>query len=661
MSNQYDIKPPENDLERMLKKPKNERGTGILEQKLAKKGALGSNKLDSLQNNKLQANEQQQSLSDMLGVENSTNDSNKKRKHKKRKRKRFLLPFHRKKGPIRKLGKKARHTAMFLGIFAFPIALLIMSIGMFLFIGAALNYAHQVEVISTLASPQYYAEMGARGILGGARKITDIPQDLIGAEPDLNVDYSHNGAMNKHDGLSNKIGSVGGKNGLELRKSIARAVAKYIGSKHPELIFAQMWAEHSGYKIDSLAAKDKNLSGIKFAHQEGATPGITSSEGDPYAHFKSWKYYAKCYAKTLKNGYPGVAKANTPAEYAHALKHGKFGAYYGAPESQYATNMSAGVKAYKSAGGNKGAPITNQGSKQTIMYGNGTKTVDPSDVTTSTGSLNDTNPHRQKRLLYFYSKRFANKNGAGGGGSEVIKGGGLSKLMKIVRSLLHIPYVWGGAHGDLHSYKKGMDCSGLINVIWWKAGLGEHHLNTIGWEDQCSQYVSKSDLQPGDLLFWGGHNSSHHVALYLGHNKYVQEPEPGQSCEIRPLSWNPYSFAKRNKAMHNYVRKHAIIKKKGSGGGRSSGKYNPTAGEKWIIAHESGGNPHAQNPSPAMGTSEHAYGIGQLLPSWYKKYTPGQNWKNSKAVQLKAMRKYIKERYGSTKAALAHWHSAGWY
>lgn len=657
MTKQYDIKPPENPLEKMLHEPKEERGN-VLERKLAQKGALNGNKLENLDQPNLQLNKDNQSLAQLLGEDARQNPSNNKRK-KRRRKKRSLLPFHRKKrGPIRKLGKKARHIATFLGLFAFPIVFLVIGISSFLFVGAALNYAHQVEVISTLASPQYYAEMGARGILGGSRKITDIPQDLIGQEPDLNVDYAHNGAMNKHDKLSNSIGSVGGKTGLAIRKSIARAVAKYIGSSHPELVFAQMWAEHGGYEITGEAAKDHNLSGIKFAHQEGATVGESAPGGGDdgnYARFKSWKAYALAYAKLLKKGYPDVGKAKTPAEYAHALKHGVNGAYFQAPESQYATNMSAGVKIYKSHA-NTGSSITLSGSddNDTVMFGNNrAKKVDPNDVTTKSGSLNDSNPHRTKRLLYFYSKRLAGNGSGGDSGTEVISGGGAAKLRKIAKSFLGIPYVWGGGHDKYGMHKDGLDCSGLISMIFWKAGIKQGIMNTIGWEGKVHE-VSRDHLQPGDLLFWGPKGGTHHIAMYLGGGKYIQEPEPGQNCEIRPISYNRFDWAGRNDAMNKYVHKHAVVKKKKGGGGSVKTSGHLTAIEKEIIQAESGGNIHAQNPSGA-------YGLGQLMPANYEKYVPGKDWRNSRKVQLLAMRRYIKDRYGSEKAAIAFRHAHNWY
>lgn len=672
---QYDIKPPENPLEQMLHTPKSERGN-VLEKKLAQKGALSDNKLETLDRPKFQDNEEKQSLANMLEAKEKTlNKANKKRKKRKHK-KRSLLPFHRKHGPVKKLGKKTKHIAVFLGLFAFPITLLVLGIGMFLFIGAALNYAHQVEVISTLASPKYYAEMGARGILGGTRKITDIPQDLIGQEPDLSVDYSHNHAM-KAANSNKKVGSVGNikdsDDKYQTAYKVAQGCAKLLPGVKPDWIFAQEIAE-----FPTNWNKDRNFTGIKWAsscswssflkkgHYSTGTSAPGNGDDGQYVHSPSWAAYCRLYAAFLKsNGgrYSKAVHAKSLDEFATGLIDGG----WMQDSSTYRQNMHAGAKMYqqmKANGGKmKGAPITlsgNDDSKNTVMYGtNRTKKVDPSDVTTKTGSLNDSNPHRTKRLLYFYSKRFAGNGNNNSSNTEVIKGGGLTKLMKIVHSLLGIPYVFGGAHGDLHSYKKGMDCSGLINVIWWKAGLGEHHLNTVGWEDQCSQYVSKSDLQAGDLLFWGDKHSSHHVALYLGHNKYVQEPEPGQNCEIRPLSWNPYSFAKRNTAMHNYIKKHATVIKKKSGK-KSSNNEAPTGSGsvykqfikaggtpemwKWIVMPESSGNPNAVNGQ--------YHGLGQTNQSWGY---------GSVAKQTRGMVKYAKERYGGIKQAISFRRANNWW
>lgn len=57
--------------------------------------------------------------------------------------------------------------------------------------------------------------------------------------------------------------------------------------------------------------------------------------------------------------------------------------------------------------------------------------------------------------------------------------------------------------------------------------------------------VSMSNLQPGDLLFWGSYGNAYHVAIYLGNNQYIHAPQPGQNVTIQSLNaWYP-SFARR--------------------------------------------------------------------------------------------------------------------
>lgn len=73
----------------------------------------------------------------------------------------------------------------------------------------------------------------------------------------------------------------------------------------------------------------------------------------------------------------------------------------------------------------------------------------------------------------------------------------------------------------------------------------------------------------------------------------------------------------------------------------------------WLIQRESGGNVNAQNGS--------FYGIGQLSPSAYATYAPGQDYHGNYAVQLQAMQGYIAGRYGSVANAIAHFQSNGWY
>lgn len=85
-------------------------------------------------------------------------------------------------------------------------------------------------------------------------------------------------------------------------------------------------------------------------------------------------------------------------------------------------------------------------------------------------------------------------------------------------------YVLGGAGPDV------WDCSGLTRAAYGAAGIG------IGTHSATNQYftlaargraVPLSQIQRGDLLFWGGGGDYYHVAIYLGGGRILEAPREG--------------------------------------------------------------------------------------------------------------------------------------
>lgn len=95
----------------------------------------------------------------------------------------------------------------------------------------------------------------------------------------------------------------------------------------------------------------------------------------------------------------------------------------------------------------------------------------------------------------------------------------------------HIPFIWAGAS------LSGMDCSGLVSYVYQHALNTTLPHNTVAQE---SHVIAKTvgQAQLGDLLFWGNHGSTYHVAIYIGNNQYIDAPKPGQSVGVRTIS--PY-------------------------------------------------------------------------------------------------------------------------
>jgi cell wall-associated NlpC family hydrolase len=105
-------------------------------------------------------------------------------------------------------------------------------------------------------------------------------------------------------------------------------------------------------------------------------------------------------------------------------------------------------------------------------------------------------------------------------------GPGHPQAAQIALHYLGIPYLWGGA-----SPSTGFDCSGLVMYVYAQLGIQLPHYAAAQFGLGAS--VAKSDLQPGDLVFF---DSLNHVGIYIGGGEMVHAPETGDVVKITPLS-----------------------------------------------------------------------------------------------------------------------------
>lgn len=91
------------------------------------------------------------------------------------------------------------------------------------------------------------------------------------------------------------------------------------------------------------------------------------------------------------------------------------------------------------------------------------------------------------------------------------------------------PYVWGGATPG-----QGLDCSGLVQYAYGKANVALSHYTVA--QESAGRQVSLTDLQPGDIIFWGGVGASYHDAIYIGNGQYVHAPQPGETVKVASIS-----------------------------------------------------------------------------------------------------------------------------
>jgi cell wall-associated NlpC family hydrolase len=103
------------------------------------------------------------------------------------------------------------------------------------------------------------------------------------------------------------------------------------------------------------------------------------------------------------------------------------------------------------------------------------------------------------------------------------------------------PYQWGAAGPNTY------DCSGL--VLWAYSHVGVHLEHFTGDQWNEGAHVSRSDLRPGDLVFFATNTSDpstiHHVGMYVGGDEMVDAPFTGVDVRYDSIDRPDYIGAVR--------------------------------------------------------------------------------------------------------------------
>ncbi|MEV6043366.1 C40 family peptidase [Streptomyces xanthochromogenes] len=87
------------------------------------------------------------------------------------------------------------------------------------------------------------------------------------------------------------------------------------------------------------------------------------------------------------------------------------------------------------------------------------------------------------------------------------------------------------------------DCSGLVQAAYRQAGIDLPRVSQD--QSMAGTDVSLSNLQPGDILYWGGKGSAYHVAIYVGSGNFVGAQNPSTGVVERGLDYDSPSGAVR--------------------------------------------------------------------------------------------------------------------
>jgi cell wall-associated NlpC family hydrolase len=110
-----------------------------------------------------------------------------------------------------------------------------------------------------------------------------------------------------------------------------------------------------------------------------------------------------------------------------------------------------------------------------------------------------------------------------------------AQALQAAISRLGYPYIWGAAGPT------SFDCSGLVRWAYQQVGISLPHFTVSQYNSGV--HVARSDLEPGDLVFFFSNIS--HVGMYIGNGMMIDAPNFGEDVKVQPIYWNEFVGAVR--------------------------------------------------------------------------------------------------------------------
>ena len=107
-------------------------------------------------------------------------------------------------------------------------------------------------------------------------------------------------------------------------------------------------------------------------------------------------------------------------------------------------------------------------------------------------------------------------------------------LLDEAAKYLGIYYVWGG------TTPAGFDCSGFVQYVCRQNGISIPRIA----DDQLhgpGTYVSRAQLEPGDLVFFGSGDYASHVGMYVGDGIMIHSPSTGKAIQYTSIDSSYYA------------------------------------------------------------------------------------------------------------------------
>ncbi len=106
-------------------------------------------------------------------------------------------------------------------------------------------------------------------------------------------------------------------------------------------------------------------------------------------------------------------------------------------------------------------------------------------------------------------------------------------IIEEAKKYLGVPYVWGGTTPN------GFDCSGLVQYVYRALGIELPRVSQS--QVLYGEPLTRSELMPGDLVFFAENGDVHHVGIYAGDGMMIHAPYTGAVVSYQSIDTNYYS------------------------------------------------------------------------------------------------------------------------
>jgi soluble lytic murein transglycosylase-like protein len=247
-------------------------------------------------------------------------------------------------------------------------------------------------------------------------------------------------------------------------------------------------------------------------------------------------------------------------------------------------------------------------------------------------------------------------------GSTTTTGGGVTgdQVVAAAKKYLGTKYVFGSTDPG-----KGLDCSALVQRAYRDLGI---ELPRNSWQQAKAgmKVDGLANAKPGDILAFD--SPVDHVAIYLGNNKMIAAPKPGDHVKIQSVYETPTAIRRvvgtepAGAAYATAAVRPASLQNAGSLSGVPYANLFVQAGNKYGVSPkllaavakvESGYNPKAVSPAGAQG-------LMQLMPGTAKGLGVKNSFDPAQAIDgaAKLLSRNLKE-FKSLPLALAAYNAGG--